>query len=216
MKKHNFTKEQINKMKKGAVSFAFAGAIGLAGVSAYFTDTDTATNTFTVGKVQQELTEPKWNPPTNITPGGEFDKDPTITNTGVNDQYVFATVTVPYANIITANDDGTRKAAADTELFSYTVNAGWTQLGEPAKDTTHNTVTYTYYYGTGNTLTSLAKAAKTPAIFNKIKFVNAVEGQGLEEQTENVVVNSYGIQTTNLGSATTPAQVYQLIQNQNK
>ena len=69
---------------------ALVGCMTIGAVSAYFTDADTATNTFTVGKVSIDLQEPDWVPPTNITPEQEFAKDPKILNDGINDAYVFA------------------------------------------------------------------------------------------------------------------------------
>ena len=57
-------------------------AVLVAGASlAYFTDTDTATNTFTVGGVDITLTEPAWdqNDAHTLMPGASFEKDPTIT-----------------------------------------------------------------------------------------------------------------------------------------
>ena len=55
-------------------------AVASLGTLAYFTDTDSATNTFTVGKVDIELDEPAWkgNDQT-LMPGTKLDKDPTIT-----------------------------------------------------------------------------------------------------------------------------------------
>lgn len=57
-------------------------AVLVAGASlAYFTDTDEATNTFTVGGVDITLTEDEWNPQDShvLMPGKSFDKNPTIT-----------------------------------------------------------------------------------------------------------------------------------------
>lgn len=57
-------------------------AVLVAGASlAYFTDTDSATNTFTVGGVDITLTEPAWdeNATHTLMPGAAFDKNPTIT-----------------------------------------------------------------------------------------------------------------------------------------
>lgn len=58
---------------------------------AYFTDKEEATNTFTVGKVDIELTEPNWNPQdSKIMPGIEIPKDPTIAVVeGTEDCWVF-------------------------------------------------------------------------------------------------------------------------------
>ena len=213
------SKQQVKNFKKGAVALSLAAAMGLAGLSAFFTDHKTATNTFTVGSVKQEITEPSWTPDdpghNDITPGSEFEKDPTVTNVGENNQYVFVTVEVPYKNIATVNEDGTKNEAADTELFTYTVNEGWTELGEGKKDATEGTVTHTYYYGKDNALTALEKDQEA-VLFNKIKFVNVVEDESLNQSTQNVVVNSYGIQTTNLGDDTTPSAVWAIVQNQTK
>ena len=81
-----------------------AGVLGLAsigGVSAYLTDFDSAQNQFTVGKVDIELDEPNWTPEeyTKIEPGKEIDKDPQITNTGVNDAFVYLEISVPMADV---------------------------------------------------------------------------------------------------------------------
>lgn len=95
------------------------------GLSAYFTASSSATNTFTVGNgdsnVSVNLEEPNWDPEDakDITPLQEFAKNPIVTNTGDNDVYVFQTVTIPYENIETAAGDGKKIAAADTQLFSY-------------------------------------------------------------------------------------------------
>ena len=50
----------------------------IGGSLAYFTDTDTKTNTFTVGKVDITLTEDKWVEDSKIIPGATIDKNPTI------------------------------------------------------------------------------------------------------------------------------------------
>lgn len=95
-----------------------AGVMAIGGIMAYFTDADTATNVFTVGKVSLDLIEPNWDPENDdldgdglldaytITPEFEVQKDPQITNDGVNDEYVFMTVTVPYYNVVTATEAG--------------------------------------------------------------------------------------------------------------
>ena len=58
-------------------------AIMVTGMTlAYFTDQESETNTFTVGKVDIELTEPQWKADPNnkdLIPGKTIPKDPTIT-----------------------------------------------------------------------------------------------------------------------------------------
>lgn len=176
-------------------------AVGL--ISAYFTDVETKTNVFTVGKIDVELTEPNWVEPTNILPEQEIAKDPKVTNIGSNDTYVFMEVAVPYANIVTANDDGTKNPAADTELFTFDVNDGWVQVGEAKKSENLNTITYLYAYGTADAMTVLAKDATTNTLFDYVKFANVVDGQSIETSTQNVTVKAYAVQTTNINDGKT-------------
>lgn len=205
------------KVKNIAVASAMAGVLALGGIGAYFTDSDSASNEFTVGKISLDLTEPNWNPDNgkDITPNKEISKDPTVTNDGVNSEFVFLTVSVPYENIITANDDGTINTATDTELYSYTVNNGWTEIGTAKKDEAKKTITHTYVYGDANACTELAKGVATPTLFDSVKFVNAVEGQGLETSTYNIDINAYGIQTTDInGGKTAPSDVWSVLSTQ--
>lgn len=215
------------KIKAGIIACAFIGCLAIGAISAYFTDADAAVNTFTVGKISIDLQEPSWVPPVNITPEQEFEKDPQVKNDGINDCYVFLEVIVPYENVVTANKDGTKNAAADTELFSYTVNDGWVEIGTAAKDADSKTITHLYAYGTAEKLTVLAKDASTPAIFNAVKFANVVEDYDLEGSTQNIVLNAYAIQTANLNNGDTiidgtntegksaPAEVWEIIKNHN-
>ena len=46
------------RMKTMIAATAMIGVLAIGGISAYFTDGDTATNTFTVGKVSIDLQEP--------------------------------------------------------------------------------------------------------------------------------------------------------------
>ena len=74
-------------------------AVALVGGSlAYFTDNDDATNTFTVGNVSIDLTEPKWDASGSqdapeVYPGEALAKDPTVTNDGANPCFVRISVT---------------------------------------------------------------------------------------------------------------------------
>lgn len=94
------------KKKAGAAAGALAGVLCIGGIMAYFSDADIAVNEFTVGKVSLDLQEPNFTPPTDITPGEDITKDPQITNDGVNDEYVYLMVTVPYATVSVVDADG--------------------------------------------------------------------------------------------------------------
>lgn len=219
-----------SSMRTLALTAILAGTVSIGGIMAYFTDGDTATNTFTVGKISLDLQEPSWVPPTNITPGQEIAKDPQIKNDGNNEEFVFLKVTVPYANVMTANEDGTRGRTADTELFSYDVKDGWTEIdSKRVIDSSSKTVTHLYAYTgeTADSMKALAVNSSTPSLFDWVRFANIVEDQNLETTTQNIVIEAYGIQTQNIkdekgnldgdnnDGKTLPLDVWKVIENQN-
>ena len=193
----------------------------VGGAIAYFTDTDTKTNTFTIGNVDITLTESGWDAladsnsndipdaAEDMLPGQSVTKDPTVNNVSTkSDAYVFAKVEVPCTAIVSP-------ATTSEEIFTYTVNAGWTELSTAAVACTDGgTATHVYYYGSNGTLTTLAKAAnaQTPTsttnpVFSTITLRSTLKGnEGLDTQKQ-VVITGYGIQTEGLVS-TTPADVW--------
>ena len=194
---------------------ALACLAGVGGIMAYFTDTDEAENNFVIGKIDIDLEEPNWTEPENILPNQTIVKDPQVKNVGVNDAFIFLEVEVPYENVVTANANGTKNAAADTELFSYTLNTGWVEIGEAVK--ANGVVTHLYAYGTDAAMTALAANATTPALFSNVTFANVIEGQDLETTTQTINVKAYGIQTTNVnGGVTDPVAVWAVVNNQVK
>lgn len=213
-------------LKGGILLIALCGVLAagkVVGLSAYFTDNDTARNTFTVGKVTIDVSEPSWTPdPDNITPNQSFQKDPTILNTGDNDAFVFMQVEVPCANVVTANADGTRNPQALTDFFSYEVNSGWTLMH--TEDVSEKTPSgtqviahrYQYAYGSETACTALKPDEKT-TLFDTVKYANLVEGQ-LEDQTVHMDIKAYAIQTTDLGDNGTVVskEVFSILCNQVK
>ena len=192
----------------------------VGGAIAYFTDTDSKTNVFTIGSVDITLTEDGWDltdandndipdAAEDMMPGESVTKDPTINNVSTkNPAYVFAKVEVPCTTIVAP-------ATTSEEIFTYTVNSGWTELSTAAVAcTSGGTATHVYYYGTNGTLTVLAKAAdaSTPTstsnpLFSSISLLGTLKGnEGLSGQKQ-VVVTGYGIQTEGLTS-TAPADVW--------
>ena len=226
-------------VKTTATALALVGVLSIGGIMAYFTDADTATNEFTVGKVSIDLVEENWDPDlaTQITPLEEFAKDPKVVNDGVNDAFVFLEVKVPYAEVTVAAQDGTKAAQkAWTELFSYDVNTtDWAEItGDvdgvtyPVMDETAGTATHLYAYGSDAAMKALTKAdAETSTLFDHIRFANVVEDEGLEETDLEVVVNAYAIQTTNINDGktavdgvnddgqTAPVEVWKVLKTQN-
>ena len=110
----------VNAMRKNkkqliiaAASCLMIGAMAFGSTMAYLTDTEGATNTFTVGKVQIDLEEPGYpgndsDKVKNLVPNQEVAKDPVVENTGVNDAIVFMTVEVPNEEVTVVKADGTK------------------------------------------------------------------------------------------------------------
>ena len=200
------------KKKNLIIASSTLAAIAIAGGAlAFFTDVKTATNTFTVGDVEITLTEPNWNPDENppMTPGQEVPKDPTVTNDGTIPAYVFMEVKVPYANVSLIDEDGNKLSAANNELFTYTLNTGWVEVGTPVLE--NGVATHVYAYGTADAMTEVAVNADV-TLFNTIKFADVAEGD-FEGENLNVVVKGLAIQTDNLDT-TVPANLWNFVNNQ--
>ena len=213
-----------NKTKAILCIVAAAGVVGVSGALAYLTDTDTATNKFTIGNVEIELQEPTWDEATdantndipdyaeNLVPNASIAKDPQVKNTGLNDAYVYLKVTVPKANIVTAQADGTlvnEGQAQATEVFLFEADAKWKEIiSQRIEGTDVNTYVY-YYDGV------LAPNATTETIFDQVTFANVIEGQ-LESQNYQIDIEAYAIQADNLPDGTTIEGAYIVYANQNK
>lgn len=208
------------KTKKIVIAAAMCLVLAIGGISAYFTSTDSATNTFTVGSVVIDLTEPEYdkNPDehSDITPNMDIVKDPTVTNTGINDAFVFIKFSIPKDSVTVANQDGTKGTNAVQELFDYTIADGWVKVAENKAGSDVNT--YVYAYAAGGNCTALAADNSAPVLFDgsKVTFKNVIEGEGLEGTTLNIPVFAYGIQTTDLTAddVTTPSAVWEVLANQ--
>lgn len=81
------------KVVTTGVAVALAATAVVGGTLAYFTDSQEAKNTFTVGNVKIELTEPKWDETgkkdgETVYAGEPLAKDPTVENVGANPCFV--------------------------------------------------------------------------------------------------------------------------------
>ncbi len=118
-------KKKFNLNKKSiALSLATLGVLGVLSAGsfmAYLTDTDTKTNTFTIGKVDIALSETDFDSTKtkeNVVPNQVIAKNPVVTNTGKNKAVAFVTVEIPIASLTKVSDDGTKgSAAALTQIF---------------------------------------------------------------------------------------------------
>lgn len=163
-----------------AIAVMLVAALVVGGTLAYFTDTKTADNTFTMGNVAITLDETNANPnaPTgsgrvtentyNVYPGQTVTKDPTVHNTGRNAAYIRATVTV--SNWATLSKElYPNVALADTlkELVG-SFGEGWSVVGAAADNS--GAVTFTLKYDR-----QLAASADTAPMFQQVTVPAGLE-----------------------------------------
>ena len=199
----------MNKKKTIIAAIVLLLVLLVGGAIAYFTDSETKTNTFTIGNIDISLTETAYDALTqaqreNLMPGQEVAKDPVIKNeSAANKAYVFAKVEAP------CSTDATSKEAFDIEI-----NDGWYLMTDGT--CASGKVTRIYAYGSDSAMTELAAGASAPVLFkdSKVTVNENIDGSetGLgfkdgEEKNLNVVVTAYGIQVDGLG-ATSPTAVW--------
>ena len=174
-------------MKKKLMAIALAVcvvAVLAAGASlAYFTDkTDAANNTFTMGNVKIALDETDLtkkgdsrtaagNTYTNLYPGMDMVKDPTVHNTGKNAAWVRVIVRVANGAAFMDKFAIAPYASSPLEGLTHGLGEGW-QITESTTDTATNDMVYTIVYNT-----VLKPGESTPAVFNKL-YSPATFGNG--------------------------------------
>ena len=188
-------------------SCLMVGALAFGGTMAYLTDTEGATNTFTVGKVQIDLEEPGYpgnadDSVKNLVPNAEVKKDPIVENTGENAAIVFMTVEVPNDNVTVVAADGTKGTKELTDLFWFKKdsdlqktfannwNEKWVELTDKETAATTDAKTHKYVFAYK---TALTKNGQTEALFDKVQLKNVIERE-VDAATEKIVVNAYAIQ----------------------
>lgn len=122
-----------------AIAVMLVAVLVVGGTLAYFTDTKSADNTFTVGDVKIKLDESNVNDPngdrvtsneyTDVFPGIQYKKDPVVTNTGKNDAYVRAVVTIEngmnWMGLYNENVWTAPQEEAFMKLICDKLGAGW-------------------------------------------------------------------------------------------
>ncbi len=152
-----------------AALLVMVAILGVGGTLAYFTAEDSATNTFTVGNVKIELTEPNWEEAEDVYPGQVLPKDPKVTNVGTNPCYVRIAV------------EGLDVLGKDDLLI---------KVGELGTDWVLHTDGYYYYTKV------LEKDAATTAVFETITIPTALTNDKGEEYEASYDINvkAYAVQ----------------------
>ena len=218
MRKDKIIKFFKNNKKKIAVLSVAALMLTAGGISAFFTDSNELTNVFKPGGITSKLTEEKYDlegeeQRTNIAPGKKMIKDPVVTNVDTLDMYTFIKVTAPTKNVTTFDEVSGKKIEAKKQpLFKWEVNDGWSLVKTVENE---DTTDFYYAYGSKDSMTILKPNEKTSSLFknDEIKFINIIEGQGIENTSLDVNVKDLSIQTTDLG-VNAPIDILEIILNQ--
>ena len=196
---------------KMAIVGGCAAAIAIGGSLAYLTATDEVSNRFNLEQALTEridVIEPNWNEDNgkNIVPTQTIPKDPQLVNESDIPIYAIMQVSVPHANIQTASAEGTVQAAAAQDLFTYKVNAGWSEQGAGSLSEDGSHMVHTYLLEQ-----QLPAGATSPSVFDEVTLVNAIDGQ-IDGQSLTIDVDGFAIQAEGFSSA---AEAWAAYQNQN-
>ena len=162
----------------------------IGGTLAYFTDNETATNVFTMGKVDIELTETEWVAPDAVYPGIAYEKNPVVKNVGDDSAWIRVDVTLSdAAAFVTAA--GKYQITDLSVIFDEHDETKWTRA-EIVQDAEKDTLTYSYYY---NDL--LEAGESTDAIFTQVKIPGQFNNADMKAIGENftITIQAHAMQT---------------------
>lgn len=178
-------KKKILAMSLCVVMLAIA-IVG--GTLAYFTDTKSATNTFTMGNVKITLDETNINDPEgdrviansyNIYPGAVVKKDPVVHNVGKNGAYIRAIVTIEngmnWLGLYNENVWTAPQEDAFNALINNTLGEGW-ELVDIAYDMSGPNHPTSDFVATLKYTGVLAHGADTTAMFTEISIPAKLTG----------------------------------------
>lgn len=164
-----------------AIAVMMVASIATAATLAFFTDSQSKDNTFTVGDVKIKLTEEKWIDNSKINPNQPVAKNPVVEKVGQNDAYARIKVTVNKADVFGTGEQAIKTAVAN--IFSTGVNGAAGSIGADwsiptsTYDDTKKTVTLVYNYtkkldATNTKTTELFQNVTLPATFGNIEMGN--------------------------------------------
>lgn len=212
---------KMNKKKIAVVSLIVCiASIASLGSLAWFSDTDTVTNTLKfVTDFEMDLYETDENGKIvvdaskntigqtyeNLTPGATLHKDPTVINkSSTEGQYIRMTVTVSkafeWAKLIKSGTDL-------TTVFTGYDKTLWTRVDEPVSDGKADTITYTYY------LNDVLAAGKTATLFTGITIPSSMTSAQAKDIAESVItIKADAIQSSNLGTVSDTMAAFAVVE----
>lgn len=176
-----------------------------ATTEAYVTHTSKSLrNTLVSGKERIEIKETGWQDKSgeSMLPGESRTKNPLVKNTGTLESWIFLEVSIPIQKVSLVDEKTKRKKnEAETELFHFQVNEGWTLI---EKSRTGSAMKYVYGW---NNLVLPQK--QTGTLFDVITIVPYLEGSIDEQAIQNITVVAKSIQKNIVPSGSGVKIIYQ-------
>ena len=175
-----------------AVSLLLVLALSVGGTIAWLTDSDSVTNTFTIGDIDITLAEPNGaaNNKYKITPGATVEKDPTVTVVkGSENCYVYVCVTNTVMVNIKAD---TASDAVPTVVATPNIDStNWTVVG-----TGTNKVLYRYI----NVVDASKADVMLPAVFATVTYSDKITKDNISEITaeDKIIIEAFAHQSDSL------------------
>lgn len=195
-------------MKKKIVALCLCIALAVVAIGgatlAYFTDTETATNTFAVGNVDITLTESDWNQNDThkLVPGTTIKKNPTVTVVkGSEECYVRVLVTISNSKewdaIFDAHKNDTTPLQITNLLVGYD-SSNWVYKNV-TEDTTANTRTYELRYK--EKVNALNEDVVLPALFTAVNVPSTLTGAQISTlEGFKIEIEAQAIQTASFNN----------------
>lgn len=163
------------KLLVGLCAGVLISALAIGGTIAWLTDKDEVTNTFSIGNVDIKINE-EYDPEdgTDIYPGKEVTKIPTVKNIGKNPAYIRVKVAID-SNITEYLTVDYKLGTASTEWFVENGYYYYNSVVDPTKSTLP---IFTSFILSGNYI----EPADTAVSYDIIVSAEAVQSQGFEQK----------------------------------
>lgn len=195
-------KKNNSRVFKGIAAAGLALALGAGGALAWFTASDSVENVISVSNLGNGeegndvvIEEPNFDPEqaVDLLPTEEISKDPQVANKSDAEVWAWAELKVPVAEVSVLDADGAPGAAAEQELYTYTIDTtNWTKVGETVVADGYATTTYA--------LNDKLPAGGTSApLFETVALKNLADAQGVSGP-QNITVTAKTIQTLGIDS----------------
>lgn len=203
------------------LALALVAVLAVGATLAYFTDNDTTTNTFTMGKVNINLDESKdgkeWKEDgldyTNIVPGDTETKIARVTVSGDSEDcylMVTAKITTPDSTKLTSTDIGLLYTALDNAIKAYGTDNGGIKWEVSEKTVDGEKFLQCVYKGDGD---HIAHKGDELILFEEIQIPGPEFKNNTAGQSFGIELKAYAIQSDNVNNGVYADTIWNDIDN---